>query len=79
MVRRCRSKDEIKSALVAQYGSRVLALPTAGGLRLAAYLVPALAAAAAAVGLALVAARRRRHWRVSPREMIPDRPPLDPL
>jgi cytochrome c-type biogenesis protein CcmH len=56
MVRQCRSKKEIKSALVAQYGPRVLALPKASGLRLAAYLVPALAAAAAAVGLALAAA-----------------------
>jgi cytochrome c-type biogenesis protein CcmH len=79
MVRQCRSKNQIKSALVAQYGPRVLALPKPSGFRLAAYLVPALAAAAAAAALALAAARWRRHRRAGPRDMIPERPPLDPL
>jgi cytochrome c-type biogenesis protein CcmH len=79
MIRRCRSKDEIEAALVAQYGPRVLALPKASGFRLAAYLVPAFAAAAVAGALAVAAARRRRHPRPGPRGMIAERPPLDPL
>jgi len=60
MVNQCRSKDEIERALVAQYGPRVLALPKASGFRVTAYLVPALAALAAAAGIVLVAARRPR-------------------
>ncbi|HEY7620261.1 MAG TPA: cytochrome c-type biogenesis protein CcmH [Solirubrobacteraceae bacterium] len=75
MVRQCRSKHEIEAALVAQYGPRVLALPKASGFRLAAYLVPALAAAAVAGAIALVAARRRRP---SPGRALADGPALDP-
>jgi cytochrome c-type biogenesis protein CcmH len=79
MVRQCRSKDEIESALVAQYGPRVLALPKASGFRLAAYVVPALAAAFAVAGLGLAAARRRRRGRASPRDERVRGPALDPL
>jgi cytochrome c-type biogenesis protein CcmH/NrfF len=79
MVGQCQSKNEIDAALVAQNGPRVPALPKPSGFRLAAYLVPALAATAAAAGLALTAARWRRHRRLSSRDMIPERPPLDPL
>jgi cytochrome c-type biogenesis protein CcmH len=75
MVGQCKSKSQIESALVAQYGPRVLALPKPSGFRLAAYLVPALVAAAA---LALAAAHLRRHRRAEPRDMMPRRPPLDP-
>jgi cytochrome c-type biogenesis protein CcmH len=39
----CRSKDEIKDRLVAEYGDEVLALPKSSGFDLASYLVPALA------------------------------------
>jgi cytochrome c-type biogenesis protein CcmH len=80
MVRQCRSKSQIKSALVSQYGPRVLALPKPSGFRLAAYLVPALAAMAAVAGLALAAVRRRRRGRghASPREAFAHGPPLDP-
>jgi cytochrome c-type biogenesis protein CcmH len=78
MIRRCSSKDEIESALVAQYGPRVLALPKASGFRLAAYLVPALAAAAVAAALAVAVVRWRRHPRRRPREMTTGRP-LDPV
>jgi len=59
LIERCRSKDEIKEILVAQYGPGVLALPEAEGFNLGAYLVPALAVLLAAGGIA-VAARR---WR----------------
>jgi cytochrome c-type biogenesis protein CcmH len=79
LVRRCRSKDEIESALVAQYGPRVLALPRASGFRLAAYVVPALVAAVAVAGLGLAAARRRRPRRPSPRDERVRGPALDPL
>src|SRR4051794_10341804 len=37
----CKSKQEIKDALVAQFGDRVLALPPDKGFNLVAYLVPA--------------------------------------
>jgi cytochrome c-type biogenesis protein CcmH len=59
LIDRCRSKDEIKEILVAQYGPGVLALPEPEGFNLSAYLVPALAVLLAAGGIA-VAARR---WR----------------
>jgi cytochrome c-type biogenesis protein CcmH len=58
----CRSKDEIKRVLVAEFGDEVLALPEDEGFDLAAYLVPALAIllAAGAVGFAAVRWRRNR-------------------
>ncbi len=42
-IERCESKDEIKAALVAQFGEAVLATPGDDGFDLAAYLLPALA------------------------------------
>jgi cytochrome c-type biogenesis protein CcmH len=58
----CRTKDQIKAALAAQYGDRVLAAPKARGIGLAAYVVPIVAflAAAAAVAFAAVRWRGRR-------------------
>jgi cytochrome c-type biogenesis protein CcmH len=79
MVGQCRSKDEIESALVAQYGPRVLSLPKASGFRLAAYVVPALVATFAVAGLGLAAARQRRQRRASPRDERARGPALDPL
>jgi cytochrome c-type biogenesis protein CcmH len=76
VVGQCRSKEEIERALVAQYGPRVLALPKASGFRVTAYLVPALAALAAAAGIALIAVRRPHRRRERPRA---DGPPIDPL
>jgi cytochrome c-type biogenesis protein CcmH len=55
-----KSKAEIKDVLVAQYGREVLALPGGSGFDLTAYLVPAIAFAAAAVALALGVRRWRR-------------------
>jgi cytochrome c-type biogenesis protein CcmH len=60
LIERCRSKDEIKEILVAQYGPGVLALPEAEGFNLGAYLVPALAVLLAAGGIAVAARRWRR-------------------
>ena len=59
LVDRCRSKDEIKEVLVAQYGPGVLALPEPEGFNLSAYLVPALIVLLAAGGIAAAA----RRWR----------------
>lgn len=54
------TKAEIKDALVAQYGSEVLALPEGSGFNLSAYLVPAIGFVLAAVALAIGVARWRR-------------------
>lgn len=55
LVQQGKSKQEIKDALVAQYGDRVLALPKDDGFGLAAYLVPiALVVIALAAGLFFV-------------------------
>jgi cytochrome c-type biogenesis protein CcmH len=54
------SKQQIKDALVAEYGQQVLALPDDSGFDLSAYLVPILAFAAALGALAVAALRWRR-------------------
>jgi cytochrome c-type biogenesis protein CcmH len=56
LVDQCRSKEQIKTALVAQFGDRVLADPKAK----ATWLVPALAFGAAVLLLGLGAFRWRR-------------------
>ena len=43
LVEDCRSKDEVKERLVAEFGTEVLALPGDEGFDLAAYVVPAVA------------------------------------
>ena len=65
LVNECRSKQQIKDALVAQFGDKVLAVPDDKGFDLAAYVVPAaaIALAAAAVGLAALRWRRIRSGR----------------
>jgi cytochrome c-type biogenesis protein CcmH len=55
-----RSKDEIKDALVDQYGRQVLALPGGSGFDLSAYLVPAIAFVVAVLALAIGVRRWRR-------------------
>jgi cytochrome c-type biogenesis protein CcmH/NrfF len=56
LVEQCKSKEEIKTALVAQFGDNVLADPKGK----TAWLVPAIAFAAAVVALAFGALRWRR-------------------
>lgn len=56
----CKSKEEIKDALVAQFGESVLATPGDDGFDLAAFLVPALALLVAGGGVGLAAVRWRR-------------------
>jgi cytochrome c-type biogenesis protein CcmH len=60
LVERCRSKDEIKARLVAEFGDGVLALPRGDGFSLSAYLTPLLGLllAGALTGFALVRWRR---------------------
>ena len=60
LIARGESKQQIKDALVAEYGQEVLALPDDSGFDLTAYLVPILAFAAAAIALALGIVRWRR-------------------
>ena len=63
----CRTKDQIKTALAAQYGDRVLATPKAKGIGLAAYLVPAAALIFGALVITLAALRwRGRRLRAGP-------------
>jgi cytochrome c-type biogenesis protein CcmH/NrfF len=59
LIDRCESKAQIKSALVAQFGDRVLAQPKSS----AAWLVPAIAFAVGAVLVAIGALRWRSHRR----------------
>jgi cytochrome c-type biogenesis protein CcmH len=63
LIDRCRSKREIKTALVSEFGPSVLALPEDDGFNLAAYLVPTLAILAASAGIALAMARWQRERR----------------
>jgi len=54
------SKEQIKDALVAEYGKEVLALPAGEGFSLSAYLVPIVAFVVAAIALALGVWKWRR-------------------
>jgi cytochrome c-type biogenesis protein CcmH len=71
------TKEQIKAALVAEYGEEILALPDDDGFNLAAYLVPVLLALLAAAGLAVAARRWRRSPRAAPPAAGPDLDPED--
>jgi cytochrome c-type biogenesis protein CcmH len=58
-----RSKQQIKDALVVEYGEEVLAVPRGSGFDLSAYLVPIVAFLIAAVALAVGVLRWRRAGR----------------
>jgi cytochrome c-type biogenesis protein CcmH len=66
LIAQCRSKDEIKKVLAAQFGDDVLATPGDEGFDLAAYLVPALALLIVGGALALAVGRWRRTRRRRP-------------
>jgi cytochrome c-type biogenesis protein CcmH len=70
-----KTKDQIKDALVAEYGPRVLAMPSTHGFDLLAWLVPGLGIvlAAAAIAYGLRRTLRDRARRVAEPE------PLDPI
>jgi cytochrome c-type biogenesis protein CcmH len=63
------SEEEVKDALVAEYGREVLATPEGSGFNLSAYLVPAIAFGLAVVALAIGLRRWRRAG-----DRGPDRP-----
>jgi cytochrome c-type biogenesis protein CcmH/NrfF len=65
-VESCKSKQQIKDALVAQFGERVLALPPDKGFNLVAYLVPAAVVLGGIAVVATVAVRRRRRTAAGP-------------
>jgi cytochrome c-type biogenesis protein CcmH len=64
LIARCKSKDEVKQALVAEYGENVLALPGDQGDDdlgdVLVYVIPALGIALAAAGIAFAVIRWRR-------------------
>jgi cytochrome c-type biogenesis protein CcmH/NrfF len=55
-----KTEDQIKDALVAEYGDEVLALPQDSGFSLSAYVVPIVAFVVAAIALAFGVMRWRR-------------------
>jgi cytochrome c-type biogenesis protein CcmH/NrfF len=69
LIDKCESTQQIKAALVAQYGPRVLALPKDSGFNVAAYLVPFLALLFGG-GVAVAAVR----WWTSGRHAPPPEP-----
>ena len=60
LVDQCKSKEEVKAVLAAEFGDEVLATPGDDGFDLAAYLVPALAILLAGGAIAVAALRWRR-------------------
>jgi cytochrome c-type biogenesis protein CcmH/NrfF len=71
LVDQCKSKDEVKQALVAEFGDNVLALPgDQGGNDLGdvlVYVIPALGIVLAAGGIAFAVVRWRRRTRAGER------------
>jgi cytochrome c-type biogenesis protein CcmH len=68
------TKEEIKAALVDEYGPAVLAEPGDEGFDLAGWLVPGAVVALAALGVAALAGR----WRRAPEPAPEAGPELDP-
>jgi cytochrome c-type biogenesis protein CcmH/NrfF len=66
-----KSKEQIKDALVAEYGNEVLALPRGSGFDLSAYVVPIVAFVIAVVALGLGVLR----WRRASDASAAERPP----
>jgi cytochrome c-type biogenesis protein CcmH len=60
LIARGQTKSQIKDALVAQYGRRVLATPSSSGFDLAAWIVPGLAVILAGTAIAFAVVRWRR-------------------
>ena len=76
-----KTKAQIKSDLVDEYGQAVLAEPSGGGFGIAAWWVPVVLVPLAALGAALLARRWRRRSAADDRaETTPPTPtaPLDP-
>jgi cytochrome c-type biogenesis protein CcmH len=71
-----KTKQEIKDALVAEFGPRVLALPAGGGFNVAVYVVPPLVFLLA-LGAVVVVLRRRRRPAADNGEPAPELNPAD--
>ena len=83
LIDQCKSKEEVKSALAAQFGPKVLALPDDGGFDASAYIVPVLVPLAALAAIAFSATRWRRRKPAAATAGAPgpdglDGPNLDP-
>jgi cytochrome c-type biogenesis protein CcmH len=74
LIEQGKTKDQIKDALVAEYGSEVVATPGGEGFDLTAWLIPGLGIALALGGLLLAGTRLRRRSGGD----HPEEPPLDP-
>ncbi len=66
LIKQGKDEDEIKDALVAEYGPQVLALPDDEGINLYAYLVPVLGFILAALGVLYSVIRWRRNKKLEP-------------
>ncbi len=73
LIRKGRTKPQIKQELVRQLGPQVLALPEARGFTLAAYIVPVLAVT---LGVLALSAAGRRWRRAGDDAAQPSPPPL---
>ena len=62
----CKSKEEIKTALAAEFGDEVLATPDDDGFEIAAYLVPLAILLAAGAAIAVGVRRWRRRPAATP-------------
>jgi cytochrome c-type biogenesis protein CcmH len=75
LIAQCRSKDQVKQALVAEFGDRVLALPGDEGDDsfgdVLVYVVPAVGLVLAAAGIAFAVLRWRRPRRGSGDRTLP--------
>ena len=71
-----KSKQQIKDALIAEYGQAVLATPHGGGVDWAAWAIPAALIAAVLAALAIVVPRWRRRPQ-GPASAVPAGPSLD--
>lgn len=60
LIRQGKDKEQIKAALVSEYGEEVLATPSDDGFGRAAYIVPIVVIVLLAAGLAVTLPRRRR-------------------
>lgn len=60
LIRQGKDKEQIKAALVSEYGKEVLATPSDDGFGRAAYIVPIVVIVLLAAGLAVALPRRRR-------------------
>jgi cytochrome c-type biogenesis protein CcmH/NrfF len=77
-VAQCRSKPEIKDALVAQYGPKVLSVPESKGFDATAFIVPVLLPLAALAAIVLTATSWRRNRKPGAKAATAAGPTLDP-